>query len=307
MQSRRPKKRGWGPVTLLIIILLFLLLIFPGRILFDLKDLFTGESGLADQVHYESQNIYVYNLTDGEVVFEKNSRERVAPASLTKIMTVYAALRRLDDLSELAPVDTDAYLEMVAGNASMAGFYGNEQTSYRDLLYGTMLASGGECAKSLAINLDGTEENFVDDMNAIADQLGLTNTHFVNPEGFDAPGQYSSAEDIGRLLVTALDDGDFYVLFTTPSFLSRSTPDHPDGLLIESTVLSKLTEVDWTDYRILGGKSGTTDRAGLCWATLAEKNEKQYIIVVMGAPFESDYSQGDGQILDTLQILENLD
>lgn len=252
---------------------------------------------------YSSKNIYVYNLTDGKKVKGIRDKERVAPASLTKIMTTSLALEKIDDLSKRAPIDVESYREMVAENSSMAGFYGHEATTYRDLLYGTILASGGECAKTLAIRTMGSEEDFVKAMNQKAEDLGLKNTHFVNPEGLDREGQYSSAEDIGRLLAHALEDGDFYAIFTKKSFTSTKTLDHPKGNTMVSTVLSKLGGYQENGFQIIGGKSGTTKGAGYCWATLAEKEGKEYIVVVMGAPFEEGE---EGHIKDTLKIMEDL-
>lgn len=149
---------------------------------------------------FESKNIYVYNITDEKEVLNINGEEKVAPASLTKIMTVIASLENIDDLSALAPVDKASYQEMVAVNSSMAGFYGKEQTTYRDLLYGTMLASGGECANSLAINISKTTEEFVKLMNEKSKEIGLNNTNFTNPEGLDEENNYSTAKDISELI-----------------------------------------------------------------------------------------------------------
>lgn len=251
---------------------------------------------------YTSKNIYVYNLTKEKMVLSKKANEKVSPASLTKIMTARLALDKIEDLSQLAPIDVDSYRKMVQKNSSMAGFYGKEATTYRDLLYGTILASGGECAKTLAIRAMGTEEDFVKAMNQKVEDLGLKNTHFSNPEGMDEESHYSTAEDIGKMLADALKDGDFRAIFTKEVFLSSKTLDHPEGNRVISTVLSKVPHEE-EDFKILGGKSGTTTKAGHCWATLAEKNNMEYIVVVMGAPFEEGQ---EGHIEDTIKILRDL-
>ena len=93
---------------------------------------------------YQARAVYLYNLTDDKEVLSKNKNERLPMASLTKIMTVRVALNHIEDLSALAPVDLDAYYRAIDMNASMAGFYGGEATSFRDLLYATMLSSAGE-------------------------------------------------------------------------------------------------------------------------------------------------------------------
>lgn len=284
-------KRTW-PIFLIpiLIIILFLILRISTR----------------EVVEYESEAVYVYNLTDDKKITGVNEDKKLPMASLTKIMTVYEGLLRISDLNAIAPVDTESYQEMVSQNASMAGFFGNEQTTFRDLLYGAMLPSGGEASDSLAINISGSTLEFAELMNERAKELDLKNTHFQNVDGMDAPAHYSSAKDIAMLLKTALENENFRAIFTSHDYLSSYTPDHPQGLYMESTVFKKLRDYEYEGFEIIGGKSGTTDKAGLCWATLSVKNGKEYIIVVMGAPYEDIDNPEDGQVKDTLDILERL-
>lgn len=255
--------------------------------------------------NYYSKSIYVYNFTDNKVEIGLNESKRLPLASLTKIVTVMVSLENINDLSEIAPVDSDSYLEMVNKNSSMAGFRGNEQTTYRDLLYGAILSSGGEAADSLAINISGSIDDFVFLMNKFKDNLKLKNTNFKNAEGMDDENHFSSAEDIAKILKYSLNDGDFRAIFTKKEFLSTQTLDHPQGLLITSTVFNKLKDYSRTGFEIEGGKSGTTFNAGHCLATLCKKNEKEYIVVVMGSPIGDDFS-GDGEILDTIKIMSEI-
>lgn len=252
-----------------------------------------------------SKNIYVYNLTDNKKELSIDARRKVAPASLTKIMTCLVALENIDDLSAIAPIDKDTYQKMVRENSSMAGFYGNEQTTYRDLLYGTILASGGECANSLAVNVSGDVSTFVSLMNEKAKEIGLKNTTFKNPDGLDEKNHYSTAEDLSRLLKYSLNNANFRAIFTRETYTSKPTIDHSKGIVIKSTVLEKLHGYNQNGFKILGGKSGTTKEAGHCWATLVEKNGKQYICIVMGSPIR-DNKTNDEHILDTLNIMEKI-
>src|SRR5699024_10906628 len=126
---------------------------------------------------------------------------------LVKMMTTLVALEHINELSALAPVDEETYQEMIVENASMAGFVGREEVTYRDLLYGTILASGGEAANSLAIHVAGSVEAFVQMMNDKAGELGLKDTHFTNAEGLHDENQYTTASDMAKLLDYALDNG----------------------------------------------------------------------------------------------------
>lgn len=127
--------------------------------------LFLTDKFFGDADNYNSEYIYVINREDKAVVVEKNSTKKAYPASLVKIMTTIVALENINDLSDIAPFDVETYQVMVNQNASITGFYGRESTTYRDLLYGTMLASGGEAANALAVNISGNVEDFVVLMN----------------------------------------------------------------------------------------------------------------------------------------------
>lgn len=255
---------------------------------------------------YISEAVYLYNLTDDKEVLSKNENKRLPMASLTKIMTVRVALKHITDLAGLAPVDNDAYYRAIDMNASMAGFVGGESTTFRDLLYATMLRSAGEAADSIAINISGSRDNFVSLMNKEAEDLGLKNTSYANADGMDDPRNYQSAKDCAMLLKDSLEDGNFRAIFTKKDFVTSKTSDHPDGVYIESTIFSHLRKYEQNGFEIIGGKSGTTDDAGLCWATLAVKNNKEYILVVMGVPYDDINNLNDGQIEETLRIYENI-
>lgn len=268
-------------------------------------------NNLANSEEYESKALYVWNLTDDREVLRLNENQKLKQASLVKIMTVYEGLKTVEDISSLAPIDVPSYQEMVRNNASMAGFLGYETTTFRDLMYGCILPSGGECANSLAINAAGSVNAFVEKMNVRAKEIGLKNTHYINVDGFDAEGQYSTAKDTAMLLRTALKDGDFRAIFTRKEYRSSPTNIHPGGVYMKSTVFSRLERYApnymQDGFQILGGKSGTTNGAGLCWATLAEKNGKEYIVVTLGAPFELGGKNNYGQVVDTLKILREID
>ena len=255
---------------------------------------------------YESKYICVMDRENKAIIYEKNLKNKAYPASLTKIMTTIVALEHIEDLSAIAPIDIESYRDMVEQNSSMAGFFGKEQVTYRDLLYGTMLPSGGEAANSLAINVAGNIENFVEMMNEKAAELKLENTHFTSPEGFHDKDQYTTAYDMAILLDYALENGHFKAIFTTDSYETTKTLDHPNGITLKSTVLSKLDETNQDGFTIIGGKSGTTYEAGQCWATLGIKDDYEYIVIAMGVPL-NDISNPDlKQRDDTIKLYSRI-
>ncbi len=267
----------------------------------SLKGLYKNIAG-----DYSSEYICVMNRENKNIEYEKNSSSKAYPASLTKIMTVIVALEHIDDLSEIAPIDIEAYQTMVVENSSMAGFYGREEVTYRDLLYGTMLPSGGEAANSLAVHVAGSVERFVKMMNEKASELKLENTHFTSPEGLHNEEQYTSASDMAKLLDYALENENFKEIFTEKTFKTTKTLDHPNGILLQSTVLSRLEEIPQKGFEIMGGKSGTTSKAGQCWATLGIKGGQEYICIVMGAPLNDISNPDMKQRDDTIRLYERI-
>lgn len=259
-----------------------------------------------DTTLYQSKSIYVLDITHDREIANMQADDVRAPASLTKIMTVYTALAHIHNLDEKVPIDGESYDALIKAGASMAGFSKDDTPTYRDLLYGTILPSGAEAALSLAVACSGSKEAFVDEMNQNAQKLGLTRTHFTNPTGLDEEGLYSSASDIATLLSHALKNPQFKEVFCTKEYTSSPTRRHPRGVHMESTVLSHIGAEDQEYAQILGGKSGTTTNAGFCWATLWLKDGCEYVVVVMGVPFTSIEDPGLGQKQDTVTAVQTL-
>ena len=109
-----------------------------------------------------------------------------------------------------------------------------------------------------------------------------------------------------KIIDFALNNEFFREIITTKTYLSTPTLDHPQGLLLQSTVLTLLEDVNQEGFRILGGKSGTTSQAGECWAILAEKNGREYICVAMGGAIQNWPNTGTGPRDDCLRLLKKL-
>ena len=162
-----------------------------------------------------SEAVILYQLNEDKVIYEKNSEEQLAPASLTKVMTMYVALEKITDLDQTVTLTDEMFQGLAESNASVAGFYVGETVTYRDLLYGSLFPSGGDATQALAILLYGNQENFVARMNEKAEELGMKQTHFENATGLPDENHYSTASDMALLLKEALKNKTFYELFTT--------------------------------------------------------------------------------------------
>jgi D-alanyl-D-alanine carboxypeptidase len=254
--------------------------------------------------HLYSKNAILVRLEDQKTLLEKNSDTIIYPASMTKIMTAIVAIENLKDLNNSILLSSDLFPSLYDEDASMAGFLPEESVSAIDLLYGVLLPSGAECCLGLANYISGTEDAFVNLMNKKAATLGMKNTHFTNTTGLNDPEHYTTAKDLSLLLEYALQNDTFREIFTSPKHATSSTNLHPNGITVYSTLFKNIVHQDFNGGSILGGKTGYTSKAGLCLASLAQKNGKEYILVTAGADGSHDTEQYN--ISDALQIYESI-
>lgn len=130
-----------------------------------------------------SPNAVLLRLKDHTILMQKNSEEKIYPASLTKMMTAIVAIEKLPSLKQAIKLTNSTFQGLYGADASMAGFQPGEQVMAIDLLYGALLPSGAECCIGLAEQIAGSEQNFVKMMNQKAADLGMKNTHFENATG----------------------------------------------------------------------------------------------------------------------------
>lgn len=245
------------------------------KILLMLFIFFVGSCNVwAQDFDITSKNVILYNMNDNEVIYEKNSNEKVEIASLTKIMTAIVAIEKSDDLNKQVVIDNRT-LKGIEDYAQ-AGFKVGDKVSIMDLLYGVLLPSGADAVNAIAINAFGGKAKFVSLMNEEAKKIGLKDTEFDNPIGMDSKNNYSTASDLGKLLSYALKNDTFKKVYTTKRYKIDSL-----NLNLKSTLLTygKTMNVD----NIKGAKSGFTDGAGLCLASIANYSDVNYMLVVLGA------------------------
>lgn len=244
---------------------------------------FFGCAIFADALELDvtSQNAILINLNEEKVLYEKNSSEQVSIASLTKIMTAIIALENITDLDETIIISPKDLSGLKEANAATVGFQVGEKVTYRDLLYGLLLASGADAAQALTRTVAGGQENFILRMNQKAISLGMDHTHFVNETGLDAEEHYSTVEEVANMFQYALQNAEFKKIIETQQYTTSN-----NSITVSSTVFRniKKNQLD-LDY-VLGGKTGTTTDAGLCLASVAHSNGTDYLLVTVRAPQE---------------------
>lgn len=234
-----------------------------------------------------SSNAILFDPSTGEVFYGKDANEIIYPASLTKIMTSLVAIEEIGDLSSEITFKYADYAGLYEQNAAMAGFALGETVTVKDVLYATLLPSGAEAATAIARAAAGSTENFVTLMNERAASLGMDNTHFVNVTGLHDDDHYTTVSDLSVLLREAYEIPEFMEPFMSLRYTTTPTAQHPQGLKLTSTLVPRLAQLDREREPIIGNKTGYTEEAQLCLASIAEKNGVLRAIVSVGA-------EGDG-------------
>jgi D-alanyl-D-alanine carboxypeptidase (penicillin-binding protein 5/6) len=251
-----------------------------------------------------SPNAILIRLKDHTILMQKNSEEKIYPASLTKMMTAIVAIENLPDLKEEIKLTNSTFQGLYEADASMAGFQPGEQVRVIDLLYGVMLPSGAECCIGLADQVAGSEQNFVKIMNQKAAGLGMDNTHFENAIGLHNENHYTTVKDLAILLSYALRNDTFREIFTSSGHSTQPTNKHPGGITFYSTMFEDFNNQSIIGGEILGGKTGYTDEAGLCLASLAKVGKQEYVLISAGA--KGDHHSEQYNITDALAVYNSI-
>ena len=214
------------------------------------------------------------DLDTGTILFEKNAHKKLSIASITKLMTILIILEE-NELTEIVNVSENA----AATEGSQMFLHASEQIALENLLYGAIIHSANDAAVALAEHNAGSVEKFVEKMNRKAKELGLLNTHFQNPIGLDHPENYSSAYDIAKLSQYIYQDSFVRHAASMKTLEVKSTSGKYIHKL-EST--NDLIENEFIHFK--GLKTGHTDDAGLCLASIAEQDGHNIITVVLNSP-----------------------
>lgn len=284
------RRRGRSPKNKFVILLVWTaIIVFIGSVIFwtprikiFLEEFTRPAVKEVDVSGLNSPYSIVITARGGRVLGEQNGRERMYPASMTKMMTAIVALDKLKLSKEIT--FTSEMLDALTGtDATQAGYQAGETVKVEDILYGIILPSGADCCMAVAYEVSGSEEAFVELMNKKAKKIGMKDTHFCNTIGLHNEEHYSTCYDMAILLKYCLRNKTFREIITSPYHSTGPTNVHPDGITVYSTMFNNLSSTEVTGGEILGGKTGFTNAAGLCLASFAEIDGREYIVVTGGA------------------------
>lgn len=232
----------------------------------------------------EFHGALLFDVENQKVLYAENAHERLYPASLTKILTSYVALKygNLDDIITISETAVD-----IPSDSSSANLCEGDQLTLKDLLYALMLPSGNDSAVAIAEYISGSAQDFAELMNTEAQKLGATNTHFVNPHGYQDKEHYTTAYDLYLIFNECIKDQTFVDIISSTQWTASITEKSGSVRNVTWTqsnqFINGARKVP-TGVSIFGGKTGTTFDAGACLALYgADSSNTPYISIIMGA------------------------
>ncbi len=227
------------------------------------------------------------DYSTGQLLASYNPDERVEPASLTKLMTVYVALGALKD-GHLKP-DQEVPVSEHAWKAPGSRMFiePRKPVTVEELLHGIVVQSGNDASIALAEAVAGSEEAFAQMMNREAQRLGLKATHFVNATGLPDPQHYTTARELGVLAAA----------------LIRDYPEHYPLYALREYTYNRISQANrnrllWLDPAVDGVKTGHTESAGFCLVASAKRGARRLVTVLMGAASDGLRAQESQKLLN---------
>lgn len=251
----------------------FLLVLIAVVLLLPMKFINAEELNLATN----AKSAILIEASTGEIIFEKNSHERLVPASMTKMMSMLLIIESI----EKGIISWDEVVTVSENASSMGGsqilLETNEKMSVSDLFKGIAVASGNDAVVAMAEKIAGTEDAFVNMMNNRAKELGLKDTNFKNPHGLDTANHYSSAYDMAMIAKELVKHEEVFKYTSIYEDYLRQNTDKEIWLVNTNKLVRFYDGVD-------GLKTGYTAGAGYCLTATAKKNGMRIIAVAMGEP-----------------------
>ncbi len=221
------------------------------------------------------------------VIAEFNSDNQIAPASMTKVMSGYVIADQVANGS--ISLDDKVLISEKAWKTGGSKMFieAGKRVSVKDLLSGIIIQSGNDATIAMAEYVAGSEEGFVDFMNAYASEMGLTNSLFQNATGFSDPNHFTSAKDLAKLTQALINNfPDHYTTYKEKEFTFSG---------IRQLNRNKLL---WRDDSVDGVKTGHTDSAGFCLISSAKRNDMRLIAVVAGSESENERLTASQRLLE---------
>lgn len=223
----------------------------------------------------------MYEMNSGTLLYALNPDAKMYPASVTKVMTCLLALEH-GDIDDIVTVSE----EIVANrdpNGSHCNLMADEEMSLKNLMYCLMVASANDAGTVISEYIAGSEDAFVEMMNQKAQELGCVNTHFANPHGLHDENHYTTARDLAKIMLAALEYDLFQEIYGTQTYEVPATNKSEARKLTTTNYMMDKTHVEYYyDERVVGGKTGFTTPAGRCLAAVSEEGNMRLLTIALG-------------------------
>ena len=233
----------------------------------------------AENFDLNSKNVVLYNLNDNRVLYEQNKDEKVSIASMTKILTAMTVIENQNNLQKTIKLTNNDFKKINELNLATAGFKVGDTVTYKDLLYGLLFPSGAECAFALSNNTFSTYDEFINKMNNLAKKIGMKNSSFTNPVGYDEENHYSTVNDVYLLFKYAMNNKVFKNIITDKSYTTSN------NIVLKNNVINKYKKISGKNY-LVAGKTGTTKKAGYALASIIKEGKVNLMLVTTNTPFD---------------------
>ena len=244
---------------------------------------------LSSPPELNNKSYVLMDYETGQILASKNENEKLAPASMTKMMTSFIIEQKLlaGELTEDEKVRMNESA-WCRGSSSESCMYVplNGTATALEMLRGIIIQSGNDASKAMAEHIAGNEGTFVHMMNPEAKRIGMTNTSFMNSTGMPAEGHYSTAKDMATLAQHIIHDSSkYYPIYSEKEFTFNGIKQGNRNALL------------YTDPSVDGLKTGHTDEAGYCLTTSAKRGPMRLISVIFGAPSMQERATQTREIL----------
>ena len=224
----------------------------------------------------QSRAALVMNASTGTILYAKNPDLKSPPASTTKLMTAIVTMENAD-LNDVVTISSKA----AHVPPHKAGFKAGDRIMVEELLHAALIGSANDAAVALAEAVAGSEERFVELMNAKAIEIGATNTRFINANGLPGPGQYITVHDLAKIMDYALRYKKLKEIIGTR--ITEVSTMGGNTKLIRNT-----NRLLWSEEDLVGGKTGYTNKARHCFVCAAERKNDTIIVALLGSPSRSN-------------------
>ena len=213
-----------------------------------------------------SSNAILIDESTDTIIASKAAKERICPASMTKVLTVLVAAEHITeaDLDDTFTMTLDITDYAYVNDCSSVGFLDGEKVTVRDLFYGTVLPSGGDAAVGLATYVAGSHEAFVEMMNEKLAELGLADSaHFTNCVGLYDENHYCTVYDMAVIMKAAMQNDLCKEFLSAHTYTTTPTTEHPEGIIISNWFLRRIEDKD-TGGEVMCAKTGYVVQSGSC-------------------------------------------